>query len=257
MLNRFGLLIASTILASCAFVGSHPERLRNTDPASAVNLAYDERAKHASVGNLDDVTVQRAELDAPSFRYLYMGWWLAPSDMRNGDSRKAFASIHDAFTRLCSQYGQFDAASGYCLDDAGPLFVVRLVPSRNGMTAQIQVVERKGGTPSAEFTAALDKLGLQGPAVRQARQQALKAEYAQQQAHFDANQARIGDRGTKVCSNDEFGWVLVGFVDDATNDRLRILLKAKIRLADHAFWPGFKEETIWAAKADWYVCERS
>ncbi|MEH6461553.1 hypothetical protein [Chitinimonas sp. JJ19] len=117
--------------------------------------------------------------------------------------------------------------------------------SGNAGDFTIEVIEPVPGIVSEEYRLRLAQAGYQTP-VESARR------LAEAQRQFTEKQARIGERGTKVC-RDAPPVKLVGFVEDTNQDKIKVLVSA--RYVAGMLTGGFNQYLIWEPKQSWRVCD--
>lgn len=170
----------------------------------------------------------------------------------------------EAFRRACARHGGNLVGGAFCSATGNPdrvLFMVDIRPGRGSSSVwfDITLVEPTEQPLSAEYRQHLYAAGFQDQVMLRANAEAAAAVAA---ARADAERARLAIdlprmrvKGQAVCKDD--GQIrYVGYVDDFTDDRLKISVTQAMIGSTNWSFTGFKPETIWTSPEGWAPCGR-
>jgi hypothetical protein len=167
-------------------------------------------------------------------------------------------ALAQGFNRACSQRGGV-LDNGFCKTTSDPelvLFMVKLTVPRDRCDRQVSMLVPTVEPHTAAFRQARQHEGF---LTRVEQQEKLNRDIANAQvrrALEEASWQRMRVRGMTVC-RDEQGVRYVGFVEDFTDERMKVSVTRAQLLNAPGYSPGgFKAETIWTRPEGWLPCER-
>jgi hypothetical protein len=188
---------------------------------------------------------------------------------------RALANIREKFALLCGRKGAaFDGQ--FCARSSGVdqvLFSVQLEAQGTGNCYRLNVSEAmtvgspdylrflvsKAGYETADVKAA--RQASQQAAAAEARTRALAEQQAQQATEMRRLQAELPlmrTRGARVCRSESDGmvvWVYRGYVEDFTDEKLKIALAEAFLANSPTTRPtGFQPHTLWDFPVRWRLC---
>jgi hypothetical protein len=170
----------------------------------------------------------------------------------------------EAFRRACARNGGNLVGGAFCAATGDPdrvLFMVNIRPGWGSSSVwfDITLVEPTAQPPSAAYRQQLYAAGFQDQAMQRASSQAATAAAA---AKADAERARLAIdlprmrvKGQMVCKTED-QLRFVGYVEDFTEDRLKISV-AQATVGATGWSPtAFKPGVIWTSPEGWAPCAR-